>query len=88
MGFLQPFSILEWKWKHITIVIGLPKTLGGDGVILVIVDWLTKLAYFLPMKVNFFIDWLISLYVKEIMRMHKVLVSIVFDREPHFTSRF
>ncbi|KAL6322448.1 hypothetical protein AAG906_008103 [Vitis piasezkii] len=29
-----------------------------------------------------------SLYIKEIVRMHSVLVSIAFDRDPHFTSRF
>ena len=40
------------------------------------------------MKVNFSMDRLASLYVKEIVRMHGVPVSIVSDRDPHFTSRF
>ena len=53
-----------------------------------IVDRLTKSAYFLPMKVSFSIDRLASLYVKEIVRMHGVPVSIVFDRDSRFTSRF
>ena len=40
------------------------------------------------MKVNFSMDHLAFLYVREIVRMHGILVSIVFDRDPYFTSRF
>ncbi|RVW67492.1 Transposon Ty3-I Gag-Pol polyprotein [Vitis vinifera] len=89
-GSLQPLAIPEWKWEHITMdfVIGLPRTLGGNNAIWVIVDRLTKSAHFLPMKVNFSLDRLASLYVKEIVRMHGVPVSIVSDRDPRFTSRF
>ena len=78
-GSLQPLSIPEWKWEHITMdfVIGLPRTLGGNNTIRVIVDRLTKSAHFLPMKINFSMDRLASLYVREIVRMHGVLVSIV-----------
>ncbi|RVW31995.1 Transposon Tf2-12 polyprotein [Vitis vinifera] len=67
-GFLQPLSIPEWKWEHITMdfVTGLPRTLGGNNAIWVIVDRLTKSAHFLPMKVNFSMDRLASLYIKEI----------------------
>ncbi|RVW70732.1 Transposon Ty3-G Gag-Pol polyprotein [Vitis vinifera] len=89
-GSLQPLAIPEWKWEHITMdfVIGLPRTLGGNNAIWVIVDRLTKSAHFLPMKVNFSLDRLTSLYVKEIVRMHGVPVSIVSNRDPRFTSRF
>ena len=55
------------------------RTLGGNNAIWVIVDQLTKSAHFLLMKVNFSMDRLAFLYVKEIMRMHGVPVSIVFD---------
>ena len=90
VGSLQPLAIPEWKWEHITMdfVIGLPRTLGGNNAIWVIVDRLKKFAHFLPMKVNFSLDRLASLYVKEIVRMHGVPVSIVSDRDPRFTSRF
>ena len=69
-------------------VTGLPITLGGYNVIWVIVDRLTKSAHLLPMKVNFSMDRLAFLYVKEIVRMHGVPVCIVSDRDPCFTSRF
>ena len=67
---------------------GLPRTLGGNNAIWVIVDRLTKSTHVLPMKVNFSMDRLASLYVKEIVRMHGLPVSIISDRDPHFTSRF
>ena len=68
--------------------IGLPRSLGGNNAILVIVDRLTKSAHFLPMKVNFSLERLAYLYVKEIVRMHGVPVSIVSNRDPRFTSGF
>ena len=68
-------------------VIGLPRSLGGNNAIWVIVDQLTKFTHFLPMKVNFSLERLAYLYVKEIVRMHGVPVSIVFDRDPRFTNR-
>ena len=69
-------------------VIRLPRTLGGNNAIWMIIDRLTKSAHFLPMKVKFSMDRLTSLYIKEIVRMHGVPVSIVSDRDPRFTSRF
>ena len=86
-GTLQPLSIPEWKWEHITMyfVIGLPRTLGGNNTIWVIVDRLTTSTHFLPMKVNFSMDHLASLYVREIVRMHGVPISIVSYRDPRFT---
>ena len=71
-------------------VTGLPRNIGGNNAIwvIVIVDRLTKFAHFLPMKVNFSMDRLVSLYVKEIVIMHGVPISIVSDRDPRFISRF
>ena len=86
-GSLQPLFIPEWKWEHITIdfVTRLPRTLGGNNTIWVIVDRLTTSTHFLPMKVNFSMDHLASLYVREIVRMHGVPISIVSYRDPRFT---
>ena len=53
-----------------------------------IVDILTKSAHFIPMKNSDSIEKLAELYVKEIVRLHGTLVSIVSDRDPRFTSRF
>ena len=51
-------------------------------------DRLTKTAHFLPMRVSDSIDTLSHLYIREIVKLHGVPVSIVSDRDPRFTSRF
>ena len=89
-GTLQPLPIPEWKWEHITIdfVVGLPRTRASFDAIWVIVDRLTKSAHFLPVRTKFSLDRLAELYVNEIVRLHGVLVTIVSDRDPGFTSQF
>ncbi|GKA05543.1 integrase, catalytic region, zinc finger, CCHC-type containing protein [Tanacetum coccineum] len=54
----------------------------------VIVDRLTKSAHFLPTKKTDTIEKLTQLYLKEIVCRHGVPVSIIPDRDSHFTSRF
>ncbi|GJT32376.1 putative reverse transcriptase domain-containing protein [Tanacetum coccineum] len=56
--------------------------------ILVIVDRLNKSAHFLPMKKIDSMEKLTQLYLKEVMCRHGVPVSIISDRDSHFTSRF
>ena len=53
-----------------------------------IVDRVTKLAHFFCVKVNYSLNKLAELYIKEIVRLHGVSASIVSDRDPKFTSHF
>ena len=69
-------------------VSGLPKSMGGNVAVWVIVDKLTKSTHLLSIRTIFTLDKLVSLYVKEIVRLHGVPVSIVSDRDTHFTSKF
>ena len=89
-GKLQSLSIPEWKWERITMdfVVGLPRTFRKNDAVWVIVDRLTKSAHFLPMRQDNSLDELAELYVREIVRLHGVPVSIVSDRDPRFTSHF
>ena len=89
-GKLQPLSIPEWKWENITMdfVSRLPKSLGGNDVVWVIVDRLTKSVHFLQIRTTFTLDKLVSLYVKEIVKLHGVPVFIISDRDTRFTSMF
>ena len=50
-------------------------------------DRLTKSAHFLPIRLDYSMARLADLYVNEIVRLHGILVSIVSDRNPRFTSR-
>ena len=87
-GLLQSLPIPQWKWEKITMdfVVGLPHFHSGYDTIWVIVDRSTKSAHFLPMKNSDLVEKLVELYVKEIVRLHGTLVSIVLDKDPWFTS--
>ena len=89
-GKLQPFPIPVWKWERITIdfVVGLPKTPKGNDAVWVIVDRITKSAHFLPIRWGCTLEKLAEKYVSEIVRLHRVLESIVSNWDPRFTSRF
>ena len=87
---LQPIRIPEWKWDRITMdfVVGLPLTGRKHDSVWVVVDRLTKSAHFLPVRTDYSLDKLAELYIKEIVRLHGIPVSIISDRDPRFTSRF
>nr|GEX36902.1 putative reverse transcriptase domain-containing protein [Tanacetum cinerariifolium] len=63
----------------------LPRTSSGHDIIWVIVDRLTKFAYFLPMHEDYKMD---RLYLNEIVARHGVPILIISDRDSRFTSRF
>jgi len=89
-GLLQPLPIPLWKWERIAMdfVVGMPRTQRHHNAIWVIVDRLTKLAHFLRVKTTFSAEQLAELYIREIVRLHGVPLSIVSDRDSKFTSRF
>ena len=49
---------------------------------MVVEDRLTELAFFLPLRMTDPIDKLVKLYVKDVVRLHGVLISIMSDRDP------
>lgn len=53
-----------------------------------VVNWLTKLAHFILFRLNFSIERLMRLYLKEVVRLHRVSIVIVSDRDVRFTARF
>ncbi|GJT96169.1 putative reverse transcriptase domain-containing protein [Tanacetum coccineum] len=55
----------------------LPRTCNGHDSIWVIVDRLTKSAYFLPIREDFKMDRLARLYLNEIMARHGVPILII-----------
>nr|GFC78172.1 putative reverse transcriptase domain-containing protein [Tanacetum cinerariifolium] len=54
----------------------------------VIVDRLTKSAYFLAIREDYSTERLARLYINEIVTQHGVLVSIISDQDECFISRF
>ncbi|GKD62159.1 putative reverse transcriptase domain-containing protein [Tanacetum coccineum] len=66
----------------------LPRSSGGYDTIWVIVDRLTKSAYFLVIREDYKMRRLARLYIDEIVARHGVHVSIISYRRGRFTSRF
>ncbi|GKD59472.1 putative reverse transcriptase domain-containing protein, partial [Tanacetum coccineum] len=60
----------------------------GHDTIWVIMDRLTKSAYFLPMRKDYKMERLARLYLNEIVARHGVPILIISDRDSRFTSRF
>nr|GEV11716.1 putative reverse transcriptase domain, ribonuclease H-like domain, aspartic peptidase domain protein [Tanacetum cinerariifolium] len=77
-------------WDNITMdfVTKLPRMPSGYDTIWVIVNRLTKSAYFLPMKENDSMDKFIRLYLKEVVMRHRIPASIICERDSRFTSKF
>ncbi|KAA0057515.1 pol protein [Cucumis melo var. makuwa] len=86
----QDLNMPEWKWKNVSIdfITGLPKTLKDYIVIWVVVDRLTKSAHSIPEKSSYTVSKWGQLYTTEIVRLHRVPVSIVFYKDDCFTSKF
>ena len=53
----------------IDFVVGLPKTLEIFDFIWVVVDRLTKSVHFIPVRVDYNLEQLAKIYVKEIVRL-------------------
>jgi hypothetical protein len=89
-GLLQPLPIPEWKWDNVGMdfITGLPRTKSGYDSIWVVVDRLTKVAHFIPVKTTYTSARLAKIYMNRIVCLHGVPKSIVSDRGTQFTSHF
>jgi hypothetical protein len=69
-------------------IVGLPRTHDRYDSIWVIVDRLTKVAHFIPVKTTYSEAKLAELYMTRIVCLHRVPKKIVSDRGLQFTSKF
>ncbi|CAA0841697.1 Uncharacterized mitochondrial protein AtMg00860, partial [Striga hermonthica] len=83
-------KIPKWKWEEVTMDFAtvLLRSSEHHDAIWVVVGRLTKVAHFLPVSMNMYLDKLAKIYTRGIIRLHGVPVTIVSDRDPRFTSRF
>ena len=66
----------------------LPQTPQRHDAMWVVVDQFTKSAHFLVVRMTFTLEEFYRLYIREIVRLHGELVSIVSDRDPRFMAHF
>jgi hypothetical protein len=69
-------------------IVGLPRTPAGYDSFWVIVDRLTKVAHFIPVRTNYTRAKIAELYMARIVCLHGMPKKIVSDRGSQFTSRF
>jgi hypothetical protein len=89
-GPLQSLHIPTWKWEDISMdfIVGLPRTTKGFDSIWIIIDRLTKIAHFLPVKIDLLVVVYAQLYIARILSLHGVPKNIVSDRGLQFVAKF
>jgi hypothetical protein len=70
------------------LIVGLPRTQAGYDSIWVIVDHLTKVAHFIPVKMTYSGVKLAELYMSRIVCLYGIPKKIMLDRGSQFTSKF
>jgi hypothetical protein len=89
-GLLQPLHIPEWKGEEIAMdfIVGLPRAQPGYDSIWVIMDRLTKVAHFIPIKTTYTGLQLAELYMARIVCLHGVPKRVVSNKGTQFPSNF
>jgi len=86
-GLLQSNETPDGSWKSIArdFITDLPKSEGND-TILVIINRLTKMSHFIPCSNDLDARQFANLFMKEIVRLHRLPQDIITDRGTLFTS--
>jgi hypothetical protein len=80
-GLLQSLSIPEWKWNDISMdfIVGLPMMTRKFDSIWVIMDQLSKSAYFIPVNTKYRVEKYAEIYIAHVLCLHEVLKMIISD---------
>jgi len=86
-GKLMPNSIPEKPWTHISanFITKLPLAQEYD-LILVVVDRLMKMVYFIPTTEKTSAEGLARLFRDNVWKLHGLPESIISDRGPQFAA--
>jgi hypothetical protein len=89
LGTLQPLLIPSTICRDISMdfIVGLPK-LGNKSFIMVVVDHISKYALFFSLQHPFTSITVAQFFMDNIFKIHGMPNSIVFERDPTFTSNF
>ena len=72
---------------NMDFIVGLPPS-GGKIASMVVVDKLSKYAYFIALPTQFTASRVASIFVAEIRRLHGIPKTIISDRDHGFMSHF
>ena len=81
-GSMQEFTIPTWKWKeeNMDFMMGFPQNRHQHNSVWVIIDQITKSAYFLLVHTSYSAEDYAKLYIRELVRLHGALVSIISNK--------
>jgi transposase InsO family protein len=79
---------MEMGRYYMDFIMGLLRTTKGYDSIWVVVDRLTKISHFLPVKTDYPVTVYAQLYIVRILSLHGVPKTIVPDRGSQFVSKF
>ena len=87
---LHPLDIPEMKWESVSLdfLTALPRVREGFDSVLVVVDCLTKVAHFIPVKSTHTVVDIARIFIREIFRLHGIPKVLVSNRDTKFTSNF
>lgn len=90
LGLLQPLPVPERKFEHITmdLITDLPVTQSGCDAVLTIVDRLTKLVSFTPLRKDAKATDVASAFRHSWYRHYGLPRAIISDRDKRFLSNF
>ena len=65
-----------------------PRKMIQHEFIMVVVEKLTKVAHFIPVKSTYSANDVAQVFIRGVVRLHGVLKRIMSERDAKFTSRF
>ena len=68
--------------------VGFSLTSHRHNAILVIFDKLTKSAHFIPVRDTYDVTDVERVFVREVIRLHRIPKNIISDRDSRFSTRF
>ena len=86
---LKPAEIPTQNWQRISVdLIGpLPRSNDHDAI-MVVVDYLSKMAHFLPCNTTLTAEGAARMYLENVFKLHGISESMTSDRGPQFASHF